>query len=84
MQRPSLPIRYKVTLLVCGLLLAGALAGSWMAYVELRRAALSDARDRLAGVTDQLTELLLASAAEMKSQTTDLSSRPDVVSSLRS
>lgn len=79
----SLSIRHKVTLLVCGLLLAGAAAASWMTYVELRRAALVSARDRLADVTDQVTELLQASTGEMKDRTARLASSPPLVSYLR-
>lgn len=84
MRPSSLSIRHKVTLVVCGLLLVGAVASSWMTYIELRRAALSDARDRLLDVTDQVAELLSASADELKDHAAGLAASPALASYLRS
>jgi PAS domain S-box-containing protein len=81
--RSALPIRYKVPLLVCGLLLAGAIASSWVAYVELRRAALTTAYERLADATGQLTERLVTSADRRKGQTARLAAHSAVVAYMR-
>lgn len=84
MKAPAWSIRRKVILLVWGLMLAGAVVASWMTYVELRRAALATARDRLAGVTHQLTDMLIGSAEQLESITADVASSPQILAYLRS
>lgn len=76
-------IRYKVSALVCGLLVVGAAVASSLTYLELRRAALSSAQQRMTAVTDQLATLLVASADEVKAQTIGLASDVAVLEYLR-
>lgn len=84
MVRRSLSIRYRLPLLICGLLLVVAIASSWAVYIEVRRAALLAARERLANVTRQLSDLLRASGRQMTAQARALAAHPSVVRDLRS
>src|SRR5213593_3564067 len=62
-------IRHKLPLLICSLLMAVVIAYSWAVYSESKRAALGAARERLRGVTRQLSGLMETSARQWIAET---------------
>ncbi len=68
MKLSALPIRYRLPILICGLLLVFAGVSSWAAYREVRRSEMAGARDRLSSVTEKMADMLRTSAATMRSQ----------------
>jgi PAS domain S-box-containing protein len=80
--RPSLAIRYRLPLLICGLLLGVSSIYAAGAYREVRRASLETANQRLRDVAHQLTELFGASARQLLAQTQTFAELPAVQSFL--
>ena len=67
--RTALSIRLRLPLLICGLILGVLSVYTALAYRELRRGALLNARDRLHNVSRQLTDLLGASVGQLRNIT---------------
>jgi signal transduction histidine kinase len=70
------PIRWRLPLLICTLLLASVIAFGWAAHREVQRALLEVAHARLQSVSRQLAALLAQSTQQRIDETKRLAARP--------
>ena len=81
--KAALSIRLRLPLLICGLILGVLSIYTALAYQQVRRGAISNASDRLLGVSRQLSELLGTSIQQLRVLTQAVAEDPATIAYIR-
>ncbi len=79
MRTRLLPIRYRLPLFVCALVLTIGVIASVAAYLAVRHSALTSASTRVRAVSTRLDELLTGSAQRLVAHLDSIAARPEIV-----
>jgi PAS domain S-box-containing protein len=78
LSRPASSIRLRITLLICGLILAVIAAYAAAAYQQMKSSAVATASGQLTGVAGQLAAVVAGTAAGVRAEVDSLAASPSV------